>query len=379
MSGPMTTLERVARGYGAFFTADELLDTDVPEPRWAVHGLIPEGLSLLAGAPKLGKSWLALGLGIAVASGAQALGQIDTTAGDVLYAALEDTPRRLKRRLNMMLGQGGAPSKLTLVTMLPEMPRAIELIAEWLDAHPDARLVVIDVLGKIRPPSGSSSDKYENDYKVIGALKRLADDHQIAIVAVTHTRKMADEDVFATVAGSTGLTGAADTTIVLRRPRGEAGALLNITGRDVEESEYALTFDPQAGTWTLDGTALAEAAQRAVELKVTASLGDDAAAVVKYVLGRNDGTRAADVTRDLGLSAETARKYLKRAADSARIRQLSRGLYGGVPSVPSVPTGKEVGHRRDGRDGWDTTCRGCGEVLDPTLGEETHPTCEAVA
>jgi RecA-family ATPase len=57
---------------------------------------VPEGCILLAGPPKVGKSWLTLGLGLSVASGGKALGRIDVTAGQVLYLALEDTPRRLK-------------------------------------------------------------------------------------------------------------------------------------------------------------------------------------------------------------------------------------------------------------------------------------------
>ena len=54
----------------------DLLGADLPEPRFAVDGLLPEGLTFMAGAPKLGKWWLCLGLAIAVASGGRALGNI---------------------------------------------------------------------------------------------------------------------------------------------------------------------------------------------------------------------------------------------------------------------------------------------------------------
>jgi RecA-family ATPase len=63
--------------------AMELIAMKLAQPRWAVDDLIPEGLTVLAGRPKLGKSWLMLGVAIAVAAGRRALGQIDVTQGDV--------------------------------------------------------------------------------------------------------------------------------------------------------------------------------------------------------------------------------------------------------------------------------------------------------
>lgn len=159
----MSRLETVGREHGTYFTADELMETHFPEPRWAVPGLIAEGLTLLAGAPKLGKSWLVLGLGITTSSGTPALGKIDSVAGDVLYCALEDTPRRLKSRLVKMLHGEAIPRRLTIATSLPQMPQAVDLISEWLDEHLDARLVIVDVLGKIRPPDGDRANGYERD------------------------------------------------------------------------------------------------------------------------------------------------------------------------------------------------------------------------
>ena len=84
------------------WTADDILTTDWPKPVWAIPGLLPVGLTILAGRPKVGKSWLTLQIALAVASGGRVLGQ-PGEKGPVLYLALEDPPRRLKER---MLKQG---------------------------------------------------------------------------------------------------------------------------------------------------------------------------------------------------------------------------------------------------------------------------------
>lgn len=376
----MSTLETVGREHGTYFTADELMGTTFPEPRWAVPGLIAEGLTLLAGAPKLGKSWLVLGLGITTAHGTPALGKINSVAGDVLYCALEDTPRRIKSRLLKMLQGQATPGRLTIATSLPQMPQAVALISEWLDEHADARLVIVDVLGKIRPPEGDRANGYERDYAVIGQLKRLADRHRVAVVVVTHTRKMGADDAFDTVSGSTGLTGAADTTLVLRRGRGESSAVLHVTGRDVEESEYALTFDTLTGTWTLDGNALAEAAARADTMRATAGLGELATSVVELVNASPLGIRAADVAEALGIEHDLARQYLKRANDRGHIGKRDRGLYVGVTSTTSVTLASAVDGERDTSSGSDTsTCDTCLEPLGFDDGTGRHVTCEAVA
>lgn len=101
-------------GWGQPYSAADLQQQTFPPPRWAVPDLLAEGVNVLAGAPKLGKSWLALGLGIAVASGGRALGSIDVVQGDVLYLALEDTPRRLFDRMGKLCGATPWPSGLAI-------------------------------------------------------------------------------------------------------------------------------------------------------------------------------------------------------------------------------------------------------------------------
>lgn len=332
-----SVLESDGRQRGVYFTADDLLDTHFPEPRWAVPGLIAEGLTLLAGAPKLGKSWLCLDLGISIATGTPALGKIDTLQGDVLYAALEDPPRRLKSRLRKILDGDRAPGNLALVTELPSMVVALDMIAEWLEGHPDARLVVIDVLAKVRPAAAPGTSAYEADYAVLSRLKKLADTYRVAVVVVTHLRKMEATDVFDQVSGSTGLTGGADATLVLKRARGDNAASMHVTGRDIVESEYAVTFNPDRCTWTLDGDALADAAKKAATNRVATGLGDKAAEILDLVTA-SPGIGPTQVGSAVGLDANAAGVYLQRLADAGRLQKVGRGRYSPVESVESVET-----------------------------------------
>src|SRR5918992_3521750 len=101
------------------FTAAELMAEDLPPVRWVVPEILPEGVTFLAGKPKLGKSWMGLGLGIAVATGGVALGTKQVEQGEVLYLALEDNKRRIQNRLNKLLAGRPAPASLHITTAWP--------------------------------------------------------------------------------------------------------------------------------------------------------------------------------------------------------------------------------------------------------------------
>lgn len=315
------------------WNAADLLAARFPEPRWAVDGVIAEGCTILAGAPKLGKSWLVLGTAVAVATGGRALGRIPVEQGDALYLALEDTPRRLQSRLRLVLGANGpVPHRLDIGTEWPTLDEGgEERIRAWLDAHTDARLVAVDVLARIRPRTSVRADRYDADYHSVVALKQIADDYSVALVAVHHTRKGASDDWIDGVSGTLGLVGAADSTVVLTRSRGAAGAVLKVTGRDVEEAEHALDFDPATATWKLlDGPAsdyeLSE--QRRVILATVR----DAAGI---------GPKA--IAEQTGLDYDLVRQTVRRMVDAEQIDTDGNGHYFPVctpvtPVTPVTPT-----------------------------------------
>jgi hypothetical protein len=240
------------------FTAPDLLRMELPEARCVVSDIIPEGLTLLAGKPKLGKSWWALDVALAVAEGGVALGRIDVQPGDVLYLALEDTRRRLRSRLEKILSatDAKAPSRLTLTTGWPRQDKGgLYALAEWLDTHREARLVVIDTWQKFRPQKTRNRDSYEEDYEHASQVKALADKYHVAVVPLHHCRKMDADDPVDSVSGTLGLTGCADAVLVLKRERGQHDAVLFVTGRDLEEQELALKWDPEYAHWSVLGGA----------------------------------------------------------------------------------------------------------------------------
>ena len=251
LSGEAECKKRVAslpRG----MTCGQLLETEFPPPQWIVPDLLVAGLTILAGAPKLGKSWMALALGSAVGCGGAVLGRYRVERRKAVYLALEDTPRRLKARLEKI--GASRDSSLELFTQWRSGAEGIADLDAYLTENSKVKLLMIDTLAKFRgTPQGD--DRYSEDYRAASAIKALADKHEVAIVVIHHVRKMAAEDIMDTVSGSNGLNGAADSTWILTRARGEADASLFITGRDVEEKSLALRFDGESGTWTVLGDA----------------------------------------------------------------------------------------------------------------------------
>jgi hypothetical protein len=241
-------------------TDAELWAKTFPPVRWAVPGFIPEGVTILAGSPKIGKSWLALGVAAAVASGGIALGTTPVEQGEVLYLALEDSQRRLQQRLQcvMPLPCDRPTGHLHFVTEWPRFHLGgAERLEAWLTAHPHARLVIIDTLEKIRPRTASlDRHLYTADYIVGDLLTPLSKQHAVSILLIHHTRKAIADDPLDLVSGTLGLTGGVDGVMVLRRQRGQADAFLYVTGRDIEEEkDYALSWDAKTTTWAIKGDA----------------------------------------------------------------------------------------------------------------------------
>lgn len=206
--------------------------TPLPPVRWLVPDLLSGGLSMLSGGSKVGKSWLCLWLCLQLAKGGEFWGR-PLRAQAVLYLCLEDTYARIQNRL-FRLSEGEMPDNLYFQTACEGLGHGLEeQIEQFLTAHPDTGLVVIDTLQKVRT-GDTNGNVYACDYRDMTALKSLADRHNIGILLVHHQRKDQTGDPFDDISGSVALMGGADTSWVLRRRRMSLNAQLHVTGRDME-------------------------------------------------------------------------------------------------------------------------------------------------
>jgi AAA domain len=339
----MTPFEETARLLASVRDGAWLDAQHFPPLAYAVPDLIPEGSVLLVGPPKIGKSWLVLTVALAAAVGGKAL-SIAVPKRPVLYLALEDSDRRLQDRCRKLLRGNPIPHQFEYL-LQPEQGRVIETIAAWLERQHDVPpLVILDTLGKVMPPALLGESGYQRDYRIGTTLKRIADDHTgMCLLTNHHDRKAAAEDWVDSVSGTHGLAGAADTVIVLTRSRHATSGLLKVTGRDVPEGEYAVRV-ADGFTWDLDGADPQEAAARANEIRLSGGVSDRSAEIIAYVAANPPHVRAGEVEDKFG---PDARRYLKRLADSGRLRRLSRGLYTSVPSVPSSQSQVSEGEQWD--------------------------------
>jgi hypothetical protein len=235
-------------------TAEELLAKDLPPIHWFVKDLIAEGVTVLAGKPKKGKSTLCLNLALDVASGRPALGHFDTTRCEVLYLAIEDKQRRMQKRLRQVLYERKVPKGLYLTyTWNTVDAGGIADLERFLDAHTLVGVVIIDTFTRLRSRVRGRSS-YLEDYDALTPLQKLAKARGIAIIVVYHTRKVAAEDPLDEINATMGLAGNADNILVLRNVSGVTE--LCRQGRDYEDDEtYALTGDPVCLRWTFGGAA----------------------------------------------------------------------------------------------------------------------------
>jgi len=297
----------------AGITAAELQGREFKPIKWVISDLLPEGASILGGKPKVGKSWLVLGLASAVAGGECALGELPVSRGEVIYLALEDGRRRLQRRLRKMLGTAPWPQGLTFFTEWPRVDQGgIEELDKWLIEHPKAQLVVIDTLKHIRAPESARIQGYGADYEAVTPLQQLATKHGVAVLIVTHLRKLDADDPLDTVQGTLGISGGVDGIYVFKRPKGSLEGTLYYRGRDIEEGEKVLVWKPgETMLWRLkDATETPVAGDAVLEaIKPGEAIGPE------------------DLAERTGLPNDTIRQRLKRLADSGQIVRLKRGTY----------------------------------------------------
>jgi predicted transcriptional regulator len=303
--------ETPSRAHRVRWTAKELLDAEFPPINWVVPHLIAEGLAILAGRPKLGKSWLALQIAQAVATGGRIF---DWTVeqGDVLYIALEDSDRRLQNRMRLQ-HWSPTPNAIFYTAWKPLDAGGFDTLQEEMTSG-GIRLVVIDTLS--RALSGRRNQNEVGEMTMVfSRLQHLALEGRAAILLVDHHSKpkgMAPDPID-DLLGSTGKGAAADIVMGLYRKRGERGGTLNVVGRDLEEDKnLALDWDARLRCWQLRGDAaeVVQGTSQADILTAFATLGGMATTT--------------QVAKHLGLDKGNVSREISELANKGRLERLEK-------------------------------------------------------
>jgi hypothetical protein len=249
-----------------------------------------------------------------VARGTNTLGDVACERGDVLYCALEDNKRRLRSRMQKLFPFDGWPDRLDFKCSMPRLPEGgMKVIEDWITKANKPRLVIIDTLARVKMPTRRNQTPYEADYDAIQGLQNLAGIYGVAIVVVHHLRKAESDDPFDTVSGALGLTGAADSIMIIRRePQGVA---LMVQGRDVEECNKAVSFDRETSRWRIIGDA-DEIHQSNERSSILATLRDADAPMSPNQIATATGAKAANI-----------RKLVAKMVDVGSVKKSQRGRY----------------------------------------------------
>lgn len=306
------------------FSMAELMAEEFKPLEFIVPNLIATGTTILAAAPKIGKSWLCLDLAYNVATGGKALGKIPVQSRPVLYMALEDGKRRLQSRLRML---GHTTPSANLEFSIEETDPVGKAL-QFLDSHAGEKpLVILDTLAKVLEhyPCGKNESAYTHDYKIMGNLQQQVLKREGSLIVVHHTNKGRAGDFVDSLNGTQGLAGSADTILKINRTRGSDSGTLNVTSREAMEGEYSITFEE--GRWTLDGDTLQEAAEAAQDREGTERMGKQQQEVLRLVRDHPHGIRPFQIAEETELTVQRASNCLRRLTKAGLIDNRGRGMY----------------------------------------------------
>ena len=232
-------------------TAASLMDKQFDPQHELIEGMLAPGLYILAGASKIGKSWLVLQIAHCVSMGLP-LWERKVQKSEVLYLALEDTERRIQNRLMRICG--GETGAIAFATDAEKLSQGFEeQVTNYLRKHPQVKLVIVDTLIKVREMNSRGS-AYADDYATMTAFKRIAERYGITMLIVHHTRKQEAGDIMDMISGTTGIMGCADGAMVLERPmRRVPKGSISMTGRDFQDAKISLTQNPETMCWEFVG------------------------------------------------------------------------------------------------------------------------------
>ena len=232
-------------------TMTQLFQTSYQSRPPIVENLLHSGAYLLAGAPKIGKSFLVAQIAYHVSTG-QELWGFKVHQGTVLYLALEDDFQRIQNRMFMMYSVNDTPN-LHFATNAEKLGKGLdEQLENFMREYPNTKLIIIDTMQKIREVGGEAYS-YASDYEIIGKLKQFADKYCICVLTVHHTRKQPAGDAFEMISGTTGLLGCADGSLLMQKKKRTAlEATIDVVGRDQQDQILYLKKDPETQIWNLE-------------------------------------------------------------------------------------------------------------------------------
>lgn len=297
-------------------SAHELASKSFPPIDFIVAGLIPKGLTVLAGEPKVGKSWLSLDIALSIARGVSCLGDRSCPQGDVLYLALEDDEARLQWRIRQILGDRLAwPRCLMLPTEWPRLDNGgIDKLEAWIVEQPNPRAIIIDVYERFRPRGRRAKGSYQSEYDELTLLQALARRHGVAVVLVHHLLKGAGRrNPYQRVMGTTGFVGAADTIILL--DRGSNQTRLLARGRDIGEVDQVVTFDQSSMCW------------RPSPEQPAISLFPERDRIIAVLAASEKPMKPVEIADKIGSKRDSVRTTLRRMEASGEVARSSYGAY----------------------------------------------------
>jgi hypothetical protein len=310
-------------GTSALISGEELYHREIEDLNPLVDGLLYEGLTILAGRPKSGKSWLALQLALGVIQESSFAGLRVHEGGKVLYLALEESMRRTHRRLHQLTAESDFLADLALLYQIPPlMNGGLEELEKHLSENAGIRVVIVDTYLALLQDATGKKNVVQEDYNSVNCLCQLAQKYHIALVLVHHTRKAAGNAVDSLL-GTTGITAACDCIMTLERAGDSPDAVLRVTGREVEQQTLALRFNQDEADfgWRFSGSA-----ESGEHVRTERKMSPQREEILK-LLATEGPMEPWQVAEKLGKNASTVRRLLQEMLLAGLLEKDEQGRY----------------------------------------------------